>query len=76
MLTYQYATEPDDNGTVLVTVPAFPEVTTFAENERMAPEFARDAIEEAIAARISANEDIPSPLPPANSKDRWVAVGA
>lgn len=76
MLTYQFHTEPDDNDTVLVTVPKFPEVTTFAENEELAPEHAREAIEEAMAARIAAGDDIPAPLPPSNPDDRWVGVSA
>ena len=41
------------NGTLLVTCPALPEVTTFGEDEAEAIEHARDAIEEAIAARMT-----------------------
>jgi antitoxin HicB len=58
-LAYRIALEADDNGTWLVTCPAFPEVTTFGENEADAIHHARDAIEEAIAARISDDQDIP-----------------
>ena len=32
-LTYPIKLEPDDNGTLLVTCPALPEVTTFGKNE-------------------------------------------
>jgi antitoxin HicB len=52
-LTYPIKLEPDDNGTLLVTCPALPEVTTFGEDEADAIEHARDAIEEAIAARMA-----------------------
>lgn len=58
-LAYRIALEADDNRTWLVTCPAFPEVTTFGEDEADAIRHARDAIEEAIAARISDDEDIP-----------------
>ncbi|MFI5023711.1 MAG: type II toxin-antitoxin system HicB family antitoxin [Alphaproteobacteria bacterium] len=51
----------DDNGTFLVTCPDLPEVTTFAENQADARVRARDAIEEAIAARIARREDVPTP---------------
>lgn len=52
---------PDDNGTVLVTCPDLPEVTTFGEDEEDAMQRAADAIEEALAARISRRADIPAP---------------
>ena len=62
MLGYRIELTPDDNGTVLVTCPAFPEVTTFAEPGAEAPLRARDAIEEALAYRIADGETIPAPL--------------
>jgi antitoxin HicB len=61
MLTYRVNLEPDDNGTLLVTCPAFPEVTTFGENEADAIAHAVGAVEEAIAARISEREPLPQP---------------
>jgi antitoxin HicB len=33
MIGYRIKLAPDDNGTVLVTCPALPEVTTFGEDE-------------------------------------------
>ena len=42
-----------DGDTWLVTAPEFPEVTTFGETMEDAHVRARDAIEEAIAARIA-----------------------
>ena len=43
-LTYPIKLEPDDNGTLLVTCPTLPEVTTFGEDEAEAIEHAREAI--------------------------------
>jgi antitoxin HicB len=51
----------DDNGTILVTCPDLPEVTTFGEDEEDAIGRAADAVEEALAARIARREDIPTP---------------
>lgn len=66
---YPILMEPDDNGTLLVTCPDIPEVTTFGEDERDALRRAADAIEEALAARMVRRENIPSPSP---SKGRKV----
>src|SRR5215475_4462886 len=52
MLRYPIRLEPDED-TVLATCPLLPEVTTFGENEADARRHARDAVEEALAARIS-----------------------
>ena len=60
-LAYPIKLEPDDNGTLLVTCPALPEVTTFGEDEADAIEHARDAIEEAIAARMADGREVPEP---------------
>jgi antitoxin HicB len=59
MLGYRIKLEPDDNGTLLVTCPLLPEVTTFGENEGDATRHAVGAIEEAIAARIADGADVP-----------------
>ncbi len=47
----------------LVTSPDFPELTTFGETKKQALEHGLDAIEEAIAARMSDNTDVPLPSP-------------
>ena len=62
-LTYPIKLQPDDNDTLLVTCPALPEVTTFGEDEADADaiEHARDAIEEAIAARMADGREVPEP---------------
>jgi|SRR5579872_1853048 len=59
--SYRVALTPDDNDTLLVTCPDLPEVTTFGDDEADALLRARDAIEEALAARIAYREPIPEP---------------
>jgi antitoxin HicB len=59
MISYPVQLTADDNGTLLVTCPALPEVTTFGEDEADAMRRAKDAIEEAIAARIADGRDVP-----------------
>ena len=61
MLAYPVELTPDDNDTFLVTCPDLPEVTTFGEDTEDALLRAVDAIEEALAGRIAAREDIPTP---------------
>jgi antitoxin HicB len=60
---YPLVIEPDDNGTLLVTCPDLPEVTTFGEDEEDALQRAGDAIEEALAARMTRRESVPSSSP-------------
>jgi len=60
MLRYPVELEEDD-GTILVTSPDFPELTTFGIDEGEALARAVDALDEAIAARIHLGRDIPSP---------------
>ena len=67
-LDYPVLLTPDDNGTLLVTCPDLPEVTTFGGDKADALRHARDAIEEAIAARIAARADIP--LPSASRREK------
>ena len=77
MLAYLLETTPDDNGTLLVTCPAFPEVTTFGEDQAQARLHAIGAIEEAIAARISDGDPIPAPATDAairRHKGLWVKL--
>ncbi len=61
MLDYPVELTPDDNGTLLVTAPDFPELTTFGESRKDALARAEDALEEAIAARIAHRDDVPRP---------------
>jgi antitoxin HicB len=64
----------DDNDTFLVTAPMFPEVTTYGDNEDEALSNGRDAIEEAIAARITNADPIPFPLKNTPGKGRFVEL--
>lgn len=74
MLAYRIKTKIDDNGTLLITCPALPEVTSFAESNAEAALRARDAIEEALAARIADREDIPKGVPEARLSDADVVT--
>ena len=60
MLAYPIVFD-DDDGTVLVTSPDFPELTTFGDDPDEAVARAVDALEEAIVARIHDRKDIPAP---------------
>lgn len=62
MLSYPLTLE-DDGGTLLVTSPDFPELITFGEDREEAVARGMDALEEAIAARMSSRLDIPPPSP-------------
>jgi len=60
-MLYAFDYVPDDNGTLLVTSPDFPEITTFAESVPEVVSQALGALEEAVAARMNGGEAIPSP---------------
>ena len=60
----------------MVTCPAFPEVTTFGDDQKEACENGLRAIEEAISARISDNEALPHPMKETNGKGAFVEVPA
>jgi antitoxin HicB len=64
MWTYPISLRRDSNGSWLATAPDFPEVTTFGASLAQAQDNARDAIEEAIAARMADREDVPLPSKP------------
>ena len=61
MLDYPVKLTADDNGTVLVTSPDFPELTTFGDDQDEALARAADALEEAIAARVARRAEVPPP---------------
>lgn len=61
MWAYPINLARDDNGTLLVTCPDLPEVTTFAADPADARRRALAAIEEALAARMADREAIPAP---------------
>jgi antitoxin HicB len=60
-MTYRVKLKQDSNGTILVTSPDFPELTTFGEDRADALARAVGAFEEAIEARISEREPVPEP---------------
>lgn len=61
MLAYPITLIADDNDTVMVTAPDFPELATFGDDREDAMARARDALDEAISARIHARENVPAP---------------
>jgi antitoxin HicB len=60
-MDYPVTLERDDNGTVLVTFPDFPEAHTFGEDETDAVLRARDALATVIDAYIKDRRDVPRP---------------
>ena len=70
MLIYRIELTPDDNGTLLVTCPLLPEVTSFGDGVEDAKRHAVDAIDEALAARVAAGADIPVETDETTGRDR------
>ncbi len=61
--SYPVELTPDDNGTLLVTVPDLPGAITFGEDRERALDHAVDAIESIISAMITDRREIPPPSP-------------
>jgi len=61
VLRYPVTLKKDSNGTLLVTAPDFPELTTFGEDKADALIRAADAIATVMQGRISDREKIPKP---------------
>ncbi len=60
----EYPVQLDDGyGSILVTAPDFPELTTFGEGRDDALMRAVDALQKAIAARMHYGRGIPGPSP-------------
>lgn len=64
---------PDDNGTLLVTCPDLPEVTSFGEDDADALIRAADAVETALQGRINDRLEIPRP---SRGGEHFVALSA
>jgi len=64
MQRYPVVLTQDDNETVLVTFPDFPEAATYGDDEDEALLNAADALRAAIAARMDDREDTPAPSRP------------
>jgi antitoxin HicB len=75
MLRYPVKLTNDDNGTVLVTAPDLPEVTTFGDDAADALARAVDAIATALQGRITDRKAIPKPSA-AKRGQRLVALPA
>lgn len=61
MVRYPVVLAPDDNGTVMVTFPDFPEAQTFGENEVEALAHASDALATIVDGYIRARRPLPAP---------------
>ena len=61
MIKYRVKLTPDDNGTLLVTAPDFPDVITFGETRVAALTYAVGAFREVIASRIHNRQPVPPP---------------
>ena len=61
MIKYRVKLEPDDNDTILVTVPDFPEVITFGKTREEALLYVVGAFREVIASKIHDKVPIPAP---------------
>lgn len=59
---YELILTPDDDDTLMVTAPAFPEVTSFGGNVEYALRYGLLAVEEAIAARRANGKEVPAPV--------------
>ena len=60
-MRYAVTLTPDDNDTLLVTIPDLPDAVTFGEDRADALVRAEDAIETALMGRMAAREEIPPP---------------
>ena len=60
-MRYAVTLTPDDNDTLLVTIPDLPDAVTFGEDRADAMVRAVDAIETALMGRMAAHEEIPPP---------------
>lgn len=69
MRGYAVTLKPDDDGSLLATCPALPEVTSFGETRTEALARAGLAIEEAIAARLDDWDEAPEPQERGGAQD-------
>lgn len=63
-MTYRAILSKDDNGTILVSFPDFPEAHTFGETKEEALARAEDALATVFEAYIKARRPIPTPKAP------------
>jgi len=74
MVWYQIKLELDNDGILLVTAPAFPEIVSFADDVEDALRHGRDAIGDAITRRIADGQPIPEPLKDKPKRGYFVKV--
>jgi antitoxin HicB len=70
-MDYRVVLEPDDNGTILVSFPDFPEAHTFGETKAEALARAEDALATVIQAYIADRRPIPKPSAPKKKDARF-----
>ena len=75
MIRYPIKLTKDSDGSLLVTAPDLPEVTSYGSNEADALIHAADAIATALQGRIGDRKDIPTPSP-AKRGQRLVTLSA
>jgi antitoxin HicB len=73
MIRYRVLLSPDDNATILVTSPNFPEVITFGETRADALRYAVGAFREMIASKIQNKQPIPV-LSKIRAKDDFITL--
>jgi antitoxin HicB len=61
MVRYPVVLLPDDNGTVLVTFPDFPEAQTFGDSREEALAYASDALATIVDGYVRARRPLPAP---------------
>ena len=64
MQRYPVVLEPDDNDTLLLTIPDFPEITTHGNDQESALANGVGALIAAISARMNEGERLPLPTQP------------
>ena len=63
-MEYRFVLKPDDNGTLLVSFPDFPEAHTFGVDEQDARRRAVDALETVVMAYMKNQRPLPKPKAP------------
>jgi antitoxin HicB len=70
-MDYRMVLEPDDNGTILVSFPDFPEAHTFGATKEEALARAADALATVMQAYIADRRPIPTPSAPKKKDVRF-----
>jgi len=73
MLRYPVVLEPDNNATILVSFPDFPEAHTFGDDKNEALARASDLLGDVLADYIESRRDVPAPSR-LRKRDRFVTL--